>query len=289
MKTKANKKKRGLGKGLDDLMNDANSIINQSIDKGNASELPISSLRAGIGQPRKSFTDEALESLSTSIREHGVLQPLIVREVGDSYEIIAGERRYRASQRAGLKTVPVVILNIDNTKSSEIALVENIQREDLSPIEEADGYNRMITEFNYTQDMLSKAVGKSRPHIANTLRLLNLPEEVKTMINNNQLSAGHARTLVGVENAHALALEIINQGMSVRGAEEFVAREKNHSIEKSPTAKPVQSSDEKLAIDIIQSSLGLKTAVKISQNGKGKITISFENKGELESLLSTLK
>ena len=291
MKTQANKKKRGLGKGLDSLMNDSNYIINDIIDKGNTSTLAIKALQAGISQPRTTFSEDSIESLSDSIKQHGILQPLIVRAISDDiYEIIAGERRFRAAQRAGLKTVPVKVLSLTDTQASEIALVENIQREDLSSIEEAEGYHRMMSEFSYTQEMLSKTIGKSRSHIANTLRLLSLSEEIKAFITNGQLSPGHGRTLIGMDNANALAQEIINQSMSVRDAERFTNKIKNNSTPKEiQKIDPIVNQEEKIAMDILRKNTGLTAKVKIGKDGKGKITLSFDNKGDLDTLLYKLQ
>ena len=291
MKTQANKKKRGLGKGLDTLMSDSNHIINDIIYRGDTSTLPINTLQASIGQPRKTFSEDSIESLSDSIKQHGILQPLIVRAINDElYEIIAGERRFRSAQRAGLKTVPVKVLSLTDTQASEIALVENIQREDLNSIEEAEGYGRMMSEFSYTQEMLSKAVGKSRSHIANTLRLLSLSSEIKTSITNGQLTPGHGRTLVGMDNANALAEKIIKQGMSVRDAERYISKIKNNSTPKEiQKSTPILNLEEQIAMEILRKNTGLTAKVKIDKNGKGQITLSFHNKGDLEALLYKLQ
>ena len=291
MKTQANKKKRGLGKGLDTLMNDSNHIITDIIDRSNTSTLAINALQAGESQPRKSFSDDSIESLSDSIKQHGILQPLIVRAVSeDIYEIIAGERRFRAAQRAGLKTVPVKVLSLTDTQASEIALVENIQREDLSSIEEAEGYSRMMSEFSYTQEMLSKTIGKSRSHIANTLRLLSLSDEIKAFITNGKLSPGHARTLIGIDNANSIAQDIISQEMSVRDTERFINKIKNNSTPKEARKiDPIVNQEEEIAMQILRKNTGLTAKVKIDKNGKGQITLYFDKKEDLEALLYKLQ
>ena len=286
MKVEANKKQRGLGKGLDTLMASSEELVEQAVAEGNASELPLDVLVAGISQPRKNFDDEALDGLTASIKEKGVLQPLLVREKGDGiYEIIAGERRFRAAKRAGLATIPVAIMNLTDAEAHEIALIENIQREDLSAVEEAEGYFRILEDFGYTQEQLSDIVGKSRSHIANTLRLMLLPEEVKSMIDDKHISAGHARTLVGLDNAHELALEIANRSLNVREAESFVSGKKA----KSTKLKENPFKENEIAVaNSLTSFLSRRVSVSISRNGSGKVTINFDDEADLNDLVSTL-
>ena len=286
MKVEANKKQRGLGKGLDTLMASSEELVEQAVAQGNASELPLDVLVPGISQPRKNFDDEALEGLTASIKEKGVLQPLLVREKGESqYEIIAGERRFRAAKRAGLATIPVAIMNLTDAEAHEIALIENIQREDLSAVEEAEGYFRILEDFGYTQEQLSDIVGKSRSHIANTLRLMLLPEEVKSMIDDKHISAGHARTLVGLDNAHELALEIANRSLNVREAESFVSGKKA----KSTTLKENPFKDNEVAVaNSLSAFLNRRVGVKIARNGSGKVIINFDDEADLNDLVSTL-
>ncbi|MGB1360907.1 MAG: ParB/RepB/Spo0J family partition protein, partial [Alphaproteobacteria bacterium] len=268
-------KKRGLGKGLDVLMNSTDEMVEQVVATSGASELPVDNLVAGVSQPRKHFNDEALDGLSVSIAEKGVLQPLLVRPIADGkHEIIAGERRYRAAKRVGLQSVPVAIMNLTDVEAHEIALIENIQREDLSPIEEAEGFRRMMDDFSYTQEMLSSLLGKSRSHIANTLRLLILPEEVKSMVDDGHLSAGHARNLVGLDNAHELALEIANRALSVRETESFVSSKKSKAT--SAPAKSNKNKEEEAQVaNSLSASLNRKVNVNIGKGGSGKVTISF--------------
>ena len=217
------KLKKGLGRGL-------SSLIGDTKNKTNITKLLIKDINRNKLQPRKVFNKEKLEELTSSIKERGVIQPIIVRpikNVSDKYEIVAGERRWLASQKAGLHEVPVVILEVDDEKSLEFAIVENVQRQDLNSIEEAQGYQRLIDEFSYNQDKLAKFIGKSRSHIANCLRLLNLPSEVISYVEKEKISAGHARSLVGLPNAELIAKKIVNNKLSVRQAEHLVRALRN--------------------------------------------------------------
>ena len=219
------KSKKGLGRGLSSLIGDSEKIN----DRKNIS---LSSLIRNKYQPRKKFDEVSLEELTNSIRERGIIQPIIVRPSSDEeskFEIIAGERRWQAAQYAGLHEVPVIVVNIDNLKSLEFAIVENVQRKDLNPIEEAEGYKRLIDEFNYDQDKVSKFIGKSRAHISNCLRLLTLPKEIIDLIIEEKLSQGHAKILVGLDNALLLAKKIISKKLSVRQAENLVRMLKSNS------------------------------------------------------------
>ena len=217
------KSKKGLGRGL-------SSLIGDSDIKDSRSNISISSIVRNRYQPRKNFEKEGLEELTNSIKERGIIQPIIVRKSDDQvgkFEIIAGERRWQAAQNAGLHEVPVVIIKADNLKSLEFAIIENVQRKDLNPIEEAEGYKKLIDEFGYDQDKVSKFIGKSRSHITNSLRLLSLPNEVVYLIEQEKLSQGHAKILVGLENAHLLAKKIIDKNLSVRQSENLVRLLKN--------------------------------------------------------------
>ena len=225
------KSKKGLGRGLSSLIGDSEKID----DKKNVS---ISSLVRNKYQPRKKFDEVSLEELTNSIRERGIIQPIIVRpssDEEDKFEIIAGERRWQAAQYAGLHEVPVIVINVDNLKSLEFAIVENVQRKDLNPIEEAEGYKRLINEFSYDQDKVSKFIGKSRAHISNCLRLLSLPQEIIELIIEEKLSQGHAKILVGLDNAILLAKKIISKKLSVRQTESLVRILKSNS--NSPSKK----------------------------------------------------
>ena len=237
-------KRKSLGRGLGALLGDEdldladlNEPARPHASSKNADFIPISDIVPGKYQPRTEFDAEALDSLAESIREKGVLQPLLVRRQGGKYELIAGERRWRASKIAGLDKVPVIIKELNDKEVLEVALVENLLRENLSAIEEAEGFQRLINEFSHTQEALSQIVGKSRSHIANMLRLLNLPEEVQALVKEGKLSAGHARALVGLDNALSLAKTIIEKDLNVRQVEELVARQKEPKKEKAPKAK----------------------------------------------------
>ena len=220
------KNKKGLGRGLSSLIGD-NEI------KVTNNKVSISSIIPNRFQPRKNFEKQSLEDLTNSIRERGIIQPLVVRKsdhLDNKFELIAGERRWQAAQNAGLHEVPVIILNIDNLRSLEFAIVENVQRKDLNPIEEAEGYKRLIDEFNYDQEKVAKFIGKSRAHISNCLRLLTLPKKIIQNIVENKISQGHAKILVGLENAELLVDKIIKKKLSVRQTEALARLTKNKSL-----------------------------------------------------------
>ena len=241
-------RKRGLGRGLSALLGDESEDY-ASLDRLRLSKMvPIEQLQPGPFQPRRVFDPDALSTLVESIREQGVLQPLLVRrcpEQSNSYEIVAGERRWRAAQQAQLTEIPVVIKELSDSSALEIAVVENIQREDLTPVEEASAYQRLTEEFSYTQEALAQAVGKSRSHIANMMRLLSLPENVKRMIDDGQLSAGHARALVVAEDPAAMAQQIVRRGLNVRQAEQLVKAAKTAPTGAAPG--PAQEKDPNIA------------------------------------------
>src|SRR5712692_674406 len=222
-------KRRNLGRGLSALFGEAGAEFDTADRQAAGKTVPIGFLRAGRFQPRHRFDDDALRALAESIREKGVLQPLLVRRhatLANHYEIIAGERRWRAAQLAQLHEVPVVVKDLDDRSALEIALVENIQREDLTALEEAEGYRRLMEEFAHTQEALSKAVGKSRSHVANTMRLLALPDAVKQLVDAGELSAGHARALLNATDPAGLAREIVRRGLNVRQAERLAQQGK---------------------------------------------------------------
>ncbi|HYE10968.1 MAG TPA: ParB/RepB/Spo0J family partition protein, partial [Patescibacteria group bacterium] len=230
-------KKNGLGKGLGALIRENEHDINSSV-----TELKITELEANQNQPRRFFDDQALQDLSCSIKEHGVVQPIIVRKLDDSYQIVAGERRWRAARLAGLKTVPVIIKDYSNVQVMEIALIENLQRQDLNSIEEALAYKSLIEEHDMTQEEISEKIGKSRSAIANTLRLLNLPEEIKNMVVHGKISAGHARALLTIEDKKKqveIAQKIIDQQLNVRDIEKLVMQKENKE-EKKESKKNVE-------------------------------------------------
>jgi len=275
------KTKKGLGRGLSSLIGDADS-------KPLKNKISISSIIRNKFQPRKSFDKEKMDELTNSIKERGIIQPIIVRksaDQNDKFEIIAGERRWQAAQNAGLHEVPVVEIEADNLKSLEFAIVENVQRSDLNPIEEAKGYKKLIEEFNYDQDKVSKFIGKSRAHVSNCLRLLSLPDEVILFIEENKISQGHAKVLVGLENAHFLANKIINKKLSVRQTENLVRslknyKGKNKSI-KNPNLVSLESS--------IEEKIGIKVFIRNKKNNTGQVTFEYKDLDQLNRLIMVIK
>ena len=275
------KSKKGLGRGLSSLIGDSE----KTDDKKNMS---ISSLVRNKYQPRKKFDEINLEELTNSIRERGIIQPIIVRpssDEEDKFEIIAGERRWQAAQYAGLHEVPVVVINVDNLKSLEFAIVENVQREDLNPIEEAEGYKRLIDEFSYDQDKVSKFIGKSRSHISNCLRLLSLPQEIIELIIEEKLSQGHAKILVGLDNAILLAKKIISKKLSVRQAESLVRMLKSSSNSPSRKKDPNIVNLEQELTDKI----GMRVFVKNKKNNSGTISLEYKGADQLDRLVEIIK
>ncbi|MBQ9733471.1 MAG: ParB/RepB/Spo0J family partition protein [Clostridia bacterium] len=286
----AKKKNAGLGRGLNAIFLE-NAINEETQNNENmVSHLKLSQIDPKSDQPRKHFDKEALEQLSASIMENGLLQPILVREYGDGrYQIIAGERRFRASKLAGLTEIPAIILERDDKKAAEIALIENIQREDLNPVEEALGYRSLAEDYDMTQEEISIKVGKSRSAIANTLRLLDLPDEILTLVASGELSAGHARTLLGVksrDNMILLAGRVVDFGLSVRQLEDEVKRI-NKPV-KCEVEKPLPIVDYFRELELrVQSHLGRR--VKIEEKGRKKtITISYEDNEDLDELLRTI-
>ena len=273
--------KRGLGRGLSSLIGD--SKIETNINK-----LSISDLVRNKNQPRKLFDKDSLEGLTNSIKERGIIQPIIVRRSQDqsaTYEIIAGERRWLAAQNAGLHEVPVVITEADDLKSLEFAIVENVQRHDLNAIEEAEGYQRLIDDFLYDQDKVAKFIGKSRSHISNCLRLLSLPNEVIDLIQNNKLSQGHAKVLVGLENAFFVAKKIIEKKLSVRQAENLVKIFKSKKTSKIYSEDPNLKQLEKSVSDKI----GLRVFIKNKKNNTGSVLFEYKDLDQLNKLIDVIK
>ena len=275
------KSKKGLGRGLSSLIGDNEKIE----DKKNIS---ISSLVRNKYQPRKKFDELGLEELTNSIRERGIIQPIIVRpstEEENKFEIIAGERRWQAAQYAGLHTVPVIVINVDNLKSLEFAIVENVQRKDLNPIEEAEGYKRLIDEFGYDQDKVSKFIGKSRTHISNCLRLLTLPKEIIELIIDEKLSQGHAKILVGIDNAILLAKKIISKKLSVRQAENLVRLLKNNYQSAKKRKDPnILNLEEELT-----NKIGMRVFVNNKRNNSGTISLEYKGVDQLDRLVEVIK
>ena len=277
----SNKIKKGLGRGLSSLIGETKVVTQKN-------KLGVSDLIPNKYQPRKIFDEVNLNELANSIRERGILQPIIVRKSNDNkskFEIIAGERRWLAAQKAGLHDVPVVITEADDLKSLEFAIVENVQRHDLNPLEEAQGYKKLINEFSYDQEKVSKFIGKSRSYIANALRLLSLPEEVIKLIENQKLSAGHAKILVGLENALFVANKIIEKKLSVRQSENFVKLFKNKK-QKSTNSKDANIIH--LEMSIINK-VGLNVEIKNKKNNKGKISFEYKNLQQLNKIIDIIK
>lgn len=280
------KRKGGLGKGLDAIF-----IQNETEDGGNTVTLKISEIEPNHNQPRREFDEDSLNQLAESIKTHGLIQPILVKPLfGGGYQIVAGERRYRACQLAGITEVPVTIRELTDQETMEIALIENLQREDLNPIEEAQGYKALMDEHGLTQEDVAEAVGKSRPAVANTLRLLNLPESVGEMVKNGKLSSGHARALLGMENKkdmEALAEEIIKSDLSVREAEKLAKKSAKKTNSKKP---PKQPSYYKMVEQTLSEYLGKKVNVKPLANKKGgTLSIEFYSDEELKDLASKLE
>lgn len=284
-------KRKSLGRGLGALLGEDDNLDfqNSETNKAAQNKIDINQIVPGKYQPRTEFDQEALNSLASSIKEKGILQPLLVRKTGDKYEIIAGERRWRAAKLAGLQEVPVIEKDLSDQEVLEVALVENLLRENLSAIEEAEGMQRLIDEFSHTQEALSQIVGKSRSHVANMLRLLSLPESIKNLIKEGKLSAGHARALVGLDNAEAIAKQIVEKGLSVRQVEELVAKLKDKTPQ--PSAKKASSKDEditEIEKDLIKK-LGLRIKISPSKQGGGKVVMQYASVAELDMILSILE
>ena len=292
-----NKKKRGLGKGLAALIGDVDGITNPDLENKSISEsldkdgddIPIEFLHPNKNQPRKFFNEETIDELSQSIKQKGLILPILVKKINsENYQIIAGERRWRAAQKAGLYNVPVIIKDLNDNEILEIALIENMQREDLNPIEEAMGMSRLQKDHNYTQEKLSEILGKSRPQIANILRLLNLPHKVQEFVQNKTLSAGHARALVGLDNAFSIAKYAIKKGMNVRQLENYITyvkKQKGTKKEVKNTRDPNILSLEKDLNNI----LGLIIKISHNKSEKGNIKIFYDNLDQLNNLIKKLK
>jgi len=273
--------KKGLGRGL-------SSLIGETKVEPQKNQLPISDLVPNKYQPRKNFDETNLEDLTNSIKERGMIQPIIVRNSysdKSKFEIIAGERRWLAAQRAGLHNVPVVVTEADDLKSLEFAIVENVQRHDLNPLEEAQGYKRLIDEFSYDQEKVSKFIGKSRSHITNSLRLLTLPQDVIKLIETQKISAGHAKILVGLPNASFVATKILEKKLSVRQAEAFVKIFKNKKIKSSKTKDA-----NIIALELsISNKIGINVDIQNNQRNKGKISFEYKDLDQLNRIIDIIK
>ena len=273
--------KKGLGRGLSSLIGETKLEIQKN-------QVSITDLVPNQFQPRKSFNENSLEELTDSVRERGIIQPIIVREANSDkskFEIIAGERRWIAAQRAGLHTVPIVVTKADNLKSLEYAIVENVQRNDLNPLEEALSYKRLIDEFNYDQEKVSKFIGKSRSYISNSLRLLTLPQDVLKLIETQKITFGHAKILVGVENAGFIANKIVEKRLSVRQAESFVKifklNKKKLKHKKDPNINELEKT--------LSEKIGLHIVIKNNNKNKGTITFSYKEINQLNKIIEVIK
>ena len=276
-----NRLKKGLGRGF-------SSLIGDSSQKIITNKVSINDLTRNKFQPRKNFSKESLKELSNSIKEQGVIQPIVVRpnkSTEGKYEIVAGERRWLASQNAGLHEVPIVVLNVDDVKSLEFAIVENVQRQDLNPIEEARGYQRLIDEFNYNQDKLSDFISKSRSYIANSLRLLALPEAILQMVEQGSLTAGHARSLIGLPNSLDIAKKIIQKKLSVRQAEVLARQFRNKKF------KLIQKKDPNILYlqKVLEEKTGLNVLVTNRKNNSGTISFEYQDFDQLDRITNVIK
>jgi len=275
------KTKKGLGRGL-------SSLIGDSDIKESKSTISISSIIRNKYQPRKKFEEESLEELTNSIKERGIIQPIIVRKsdnIIDKFEIVAGERRWQAAQKAGLHKVPVIVIEADNLKSLEFAIVENVQRKDLNSIEEAEGYKRLIEEFNYDQEKVAKFIGKSRSHVSNCLRLLNLPQKIIDYVIEEKISQGHAKILVGIENAEFVADKIISKKLSVRQAEALVRFTK---ASKS-TFKKIKDPNILDLENQLMEKIGIRMYVNNNKNNSGTLTFKYKGLDQMERLIQVIK
>ena len=276
-----NKIKKGLGRGLSSLIGETKAEIN-------INKVSISDLVSNKFQPRKIFDEDSLQDLTNSIKERGIIQPIIVRKSSDNnskYEIIAGERRWLAGQKAGLHDVPVVITDVDDLKSLEFAIVENVQRSDLNAVEEARGYQRLIEEFSYNQEKVAQFIGKSRSHIANFLRLLSLSDSVLKLIETKRLTPGHAKILVGLDNAEFVANKIIEKNLSVRQAEKFV---KIFKIKKQSTKNLKDANLKALELSITEK-IGLSVLIKNKKNTTGTLVLEYKDLDQLNKIIEIIK
>ena len=273
--------KKGLGRGL-------SSLIGETKVEVQTNPLPVSDLKPNKYQPRKNFDEANLEDLTNSIKERGMIQPIIVRKSNNEnskFEIIAGERRWLAAQRAGIHNVPVVITEADDLKSLEFAIVENVQRHDLNPLEEAQGYKRLIDEFSYDQEKVSKFIGKSRSYITNSLRILTLPAEVIKLIETQKLTTGHAKILVGLENVSFVANKIIEKKLSVRQAENFV-----QLFKKKRQKSKIRKDTNIIALELsVSNKIGLNVEIQNNKRNKGRISFEYKDLDQLNKIIDIIK
>lgn len=293
-----NVKNRRLGRGLDALMGDSQSFLSHENDDNLQKTLLLSQIGPNRYNPRKHFKESELADLSKSIAEKGVLQPILVRTVADReyvYEIVAGERRWRASKLANRESIPTIIVDLNDKEALEVAIIENVQRENLSAIEEAVGLGQLIDQFDYTQEEVAKVLGKSRSYVTNIMRLLKLPDEIKQMVEDESLTAGHARALLGRSNALELANTVVKESMSVRGIEQLIREQEGRDDKKASTTEKSEQktvkikTSETLALESkIAENLGVKVAIDFNEDGKGSMKLTFQNMDELENICDRL-
>ncbi|MES0825542.1 ParB/RepB/Spo0J family partition protein [Ruegeria sp. SCP11] len=291
-----NSKPRGLGRGLSALMADVTQETEGLISsepRRPDMKVPIEKLRANPNQPRRTFSAEQLDELAASVKEKGIIQPLIVREIsGGGYEIVAGERRWRAAQMAQLHDIPVIVREFDDTEVLEVAIIENIQRADLNAVEEAAGYKQLMDRFGHTQEKLAEALGKSRSHIANLLRLLSLPLDVQTLVIEGKLSAGHARALITAENPSELAKIVVRDGLSVRATEALVKKQQTDPAKAAPRSRNLDAGKD-ADTRALEKDLSAILAMKVVINHKagtetGQVVLTYENLDQLDDLCAKL-
>jgi ParB family chromosome partitioning protein len=295
----AGQKKNGLGRGLDALFGEIDTSVpvrreerGEDVTEGSIIYVSLDDIKPNVMQPRKAFSDETLENLAQSIESHGVIQPVMLKKKDKGYELVAGERRWRAARRAGLKEIPAIIRELNQEENALFAIIENMQREDLNPMEEAAAFRRVIDTYHLTQDNLSKSVGKSRPYIANTLRLLKLPERIRELLESGELTLGHANAIGGLKDEKKqveLALQIARQGLSVREAESLSAKVNGRHTTARPKAKTKRKSEEVRGVEEELTSI-VGTRVTIDSNGKnGVIEIHYYSREELDGLIDDLR
>ena len=284
--------RRRLGRGLAALIGDASSEFEVVERVRGIRKVAIDLIKANPKNPRRLFKEEDLEELAGSIRQHGMIQPVVVRPApagGSGYELIAGERRWRAAQKAGQHEIPVIIQDVTDREAMEIAIIENVQRQDLNPLEEAMGYDQLIREFEYTQNDLAAVIGKSRSHVANTLRLLKLPEPVKEYLNEGALTAGHARALIAAPDPAALAKRIVEEGMTVRSAETLAQATISEPHGRAKAAKPDKDADTRALEKRLSDALGLSVEIRHKPNGSGEMRLGYANLDQLDDIIRRLE
>nr|WP_237153011.1 ParB/RepB/Spo0J family partition protein [Oryzibacter oryziterrae] len=284
--------RRRLGRGLAALIGDASSEFEVVERVRGVRKVSIDQITANPKNPRRLFKDEDIDELAGSIRQHGMIQPVVVRPApggGNGFELIAGERRWRAAQRASVHEIPVIIQDVTDREALEIAIIENVQRQDLNPLEEAMGYEQLLQEFDYTQNDLASVIGKSRSHVANTLRLLKLPEPVKQYLNDGALTAGHARALIAAPDPEALARKIVEEGLTVRSAETLAQSTITEPHGRAKTPKPDKDADTRALEKRLSDALGLAVEIAHKPNGSGEVRLRYRSLDQLDEIIRRLE